>query len=324
MSESDFNLDTVLGSHREFTSRQVSDTVGIPIHHARRYWRALGFANVSEGDEEFTSADIHALSTLLGLVSDGVLDDAQSLALSRALGRATARLSATHADGMAKFLNATGASGAERCSAATQMASRVLPEMDKLLLYSWRRHLAISLKRLQPHISLDGPTVVTVGFVDLVNFTSLSRQLSDGDLESLVERFENRVADLVTSHGGRVIKSLGDEVFFVADDPVVCAAIATDLTDIIRRRPYLPGVRIGLELGTVINHAGDVFGDTVNLASRLTSMAEPNQIMVGPVLADALGPNSSYQLSHNPPAKIRGYGVVTPSMLFRSAASRGA
>ena len=252
---------------------------------------------------------------LVDLVRDRVLDETQTIEVARALGRATSRLSATLADELPKFLDATGISGAERRDAGRQTIERFLPEMDKLLLYSWRRHLAVAIQQRAPHVGSKGPTVTTVGFADLVSFTRLSRQLSDRDLESLVERFESRVADLVTSYGGRVIKSLGDEVLFVADDPTVGADIAIDLVEIIRRRPRIPGVRIGLEMGQVIKHAGDVFGDTVNLASRLTAMAEPSGILIGPLLADTVAGNSGYQLSPNPPVQIRGYGLVTPSNL---------
>jgi adenylate cyclase len=318
LPEPDVNLDRLLGSHREFSSREVSHAVGIPMFRARRYWRALGFANVPEGDAEFTSADIDALSTLVGLVRDHVLDEAQSVELARALGRATARLSVSHAEGMAKLLDASGVRGDERRSAAREITGRVLPELDKLLLYSWRRHLSIAMQRLQPHVSSVGPTVAAVGFADLVSFTRLSRQLSEQDLSLLVQRFESRVADLVTSLGGRVIKSLGDEVLFVADDPTVAADIAIDLAAMVRRRSHLPGVRIGLELGPVINHAGDVFGDTVNLASRLTAMAEPNHILVGPKLSGALTSSREYQLSQTPPVEVRGYGIIAPSRLSRS------
>lgn len=308
----------LLGSQREFSSREVSEAVGIPMYRARRYWRALGFANVPEGERAFTSADIAALSSLLDLVHDGVLDEMQTIELARALGRATARLSVSHAEGMIKLLDANGVSGDERRSAVRQITGRALPEIDKLLLYSWRRHLATALQRLQPDVSSDGPTVSTVGFVDLVSFTELSRRLAEHDLASLVERFESRVADLVTFHGGRVIKSLGDEVLFISDDSTVCAEIAIDLAEIVRRRSHLPGVRIGLESGPIISHAGDVFGDTVNLASRLTAMAEPNHVLIGPGLASALESLGDYQLSRTPPVDVRGYGVIVPAKLSRT------
>lgn len=312
------DLDMLLGGRREFTSRQVSEAVGMPTYRARRYWRALGLANVPDNDREFTQADVEALTMLVAFIRDGVLDETQTVEVARALGRAASRLSFTLAEELGKILDTAGASGFERRSAARETVERTLPEMDKLVLYSWRRHLAVAIQRLEPYAGSEGQTTTTVGFADLVSFTRLSRQLSDHDLESLVERFESRVADLVTSYGGRVIKSLGDEVLFVADDPSVGADIAVDLVEIIRRRPRIPGVRIGLEMGQVIKHAGDVFGDTVNLASRLTAMADPNGILVGPRLADALGGNRDYQLSPTPPMQIRGYGVVTPSNLRAS------
>ena len=44
-------------------------------------------------------------------------------------------------------------------------------------------------------------------------------------------------------------------------------------------------------------HAGDVFGDTVNLASRLTALSEPNRVLVGPALATELANHPAYQLT---------------------------
>lgn len=316
--EPEDDLAMVLGSPRKFTSREVSDAVGIPMYRARRYWRALGFANVPDGDPEFTHGDIDALSTLVGLVRDGILSESQCLAMARVLGRTTARLSFSHTEDMVKILDAGGATGAERRTAAVRLTERIIPDIDQLLQYGWRRHLAVAVQRLQPHVGTEGPFTATIGFADLVSFTRLSRQMSDRALESLVGRFESRVSDLVTSHGGRVIKSLGDEVLFVADDPKTGAAIALDIAALIQRRTHQPGVRIGVESGPVIAYAGDVFGDTVNLASRLTSMAEPNGILVGPALADALSGDDDFELRPIEPVKVRGYGVVVPATLLRT------
>jgi adenylate cyclase len=319
--EPEDDLAMVLGNPRKFTSREVSDAVGIPMYRARRYWRALGFANVPDGAAEFTHSDIDALSTLVGLVRDGILSESQCLAMARVLGRTTARLSFSHTEDMVKILDAGGASGAERRTAAVRLAERIVPDIDRLLQYGWRRHLVVAVQRLQPHVGTEGPFTATIGFADLVSFTRLSRQMSDRALESLVGRFESRASDLVTSHGGRVIKSLGDEVLFVADDPKTGAAIALDIAALIQRT-HQPGVRIGVESGPVIAYAGDVFGDTVNLASRLTSMAEPNGILVGPALADALAGDGDFELRPITPVKVRGYGVVVPATLSRTGTPR--
>ena len=134
----------------------------------------------------------------------------------------------------------------------------------------------------------------------------------------LVQGFESGVTDLITAHGGRIIKSLGDEVLFATHDPATAANIALDLAERVSRRKRIPGIRIGLEFGSVVTHAGDVFGDTVNLASRLTAMAEPNHILVGPALASALAYLPGYRLVTMPPIDVRGFGTAAPAELHRS------
>ena len=88
-------------------------------------------------------------------------------------------------------------------------------------MYSWRRHLTAAFQRLQIDVGMTQQRSATVGFADLVDFTGLSRRLSDDDLVGLVNRFEGRIGDLVTGFGGRVVKSMGDEVLFVTDKPDV-------------------------------------------------------------------------------------------------------
>ena len=312
------DIDDVLGAPREFTSSQVSDVVGVPTYRARRYWRALGFANVPDGDREFTNADINALSILLGLVNEGTLSETQSVELARNFGRAASRLAISQAESLVEFLDAIGASGAERSLEVRQRVDRGLPDFERLLIYTWRRHLAVAMQRLQPHVSTNQPTTITVGFADLVGFTELSRRLPERELASLVRRFESGTSDLVIALGGRMIKSLGDEVLYVADAPAAAANIAIELAE-KARRGSTSGIRIGLEYGHVITHAGDVFGDTVNLASRLTAMAEPNQILLGPALAETLRRHPAFRLNALQPIDVRGFGMATPTELRRSA-----
>jgi adenylate cyclase len=315
------DLDAVLGGPREFTSSQVSDTVGTPTYKARRYWRAMGFANVPDGEREFTSADIDALQTLSRLMGDGVLAEPQTIELTRMLGRTANRLANSVAEGLSQWLDTAGITGTARPPAARNLAERVIPDVEKLLLYSLRRHLVVALQRRQREVATSGPVAMVTGFADLVGFTRLSRQLSDQALARLVQGFESGVADLIAAHGGRIVKSLGDEVLFATHDPATAANIALDLAERVSRRKRIPGIRIGLEFGSVVSHAGDVFGDTVNLASRLTALAEPNHILVGPALAGALAHLPGYRLGTLPPIDVRGFGTATPAELHRSPLS---
>ena len=128
---------------------------------------------------------------------------------------------------------------------------------------------------------------MAVGFADLVGFTSLTRHVSEDELAALVDRFEGIAADTIAELGGRVVKTVGDEVMFTADDPAVGAEIAVTLAERIGRDQALPELRVGVACGTVLSRLGDVYGEPVNIASRLTSAARPGSVLVDRELAGA-------------------------------------
>ena len=80
----------------------------------------------------------------------------------------------------------------------------------------------------------------------------------------------------------------------------------------------IPRVRIGLATGVVVTRRGDVFGTTVNLASRLTAVARPDSVLVDGVTADALGDSrGATGCARCGPRAVRGIGLVRPVVLER-------
>jgi adenylate cyclase len=190
---------------------------------------------------------------------------------------------------------------------------------EQLLVYSWRRHLAASVARLEALGANDSDlhtTQVTVGFADLVRFTALSNELDEDRIGDLVEIFESRCADVVAARHGRVIKTLGDSVLFVSEDPVRAMDIGLSIVEVIGHDSRLPDVRIGLATGSVILQLGDVFGPPVNLAARLTGVARRNRVITDRSTAELLPPGQ-FGTRLLPARPLRGFGIVEPVAVRR-------
>lgn len=330
--ERDEQAERVLGGRRELSSRQVSSDAGVSLPSARQFWRALGFPDVGEDMQAFTEADVDALHRVSRLVRDGLLDDTTALALTRAVGRSVDRLASWQVQLLGEALveqramqQAGGSDAATDAGHDVGVLAMVLAdEFEPLLVYAWRRHLASALHRYQAEVVPD-PDVPTmqraVGFADLVSFTRVVRRLSERDLAVLVQRFEAVTSDVVTSHGGRIIKTVGDEVLFVAWPPPAAAAIALDIASEIGADPLMPDVRVGVATGQVVARLGDVFGTTVNRASRLTSIAAPGTVLVDDATARVLTSISGFTCTPLRRRTLKGIGTVAPWLLTRS--SRG-
>jgi len=188
------------------------------------------------------------------------------------------------------------------------LADTLLPVIEHLQSYVWRRHLAAAYERilLAPPGELSAATM-TVGFADIVGYTRTSRYAGVEELTALLETFEEDTSEAVVGNHGRVVKMVGDEVLFVTDRPADAAEIALRLTSPGRPEQGLPALRVGIAAGRVLTRFGDVYGPVVNLAARLTSLARPGTALVDAELAGALRGAGNYRLQARRPAAVRGY-----------------
>ncbi|MEO0495512.1 MAG: adenylate/guanylate cyclase domain-containing protein, partial [Actinomycetota bacterium] len=128
---------------------------------------------------------------------------------------------------------------------------------------------------------------LSVGFVDLVGFTTLSQTTGSRALVEFVREFERTAHEAARRHDTRIAKLIGDEVMFVAESPTDAVAFATDLIDRFRTDGVVP--RGGIACGSLITLHGDYFGPIVNLAARLVDHAVPAEVLVTAGVAADVG-----------------------------------
>ncbi|GHG18958.1 adenylate/guanylate cyclase domain-containing protein [Streptomyces zaomyceticus] len=335
----------ILGADRRYTPFQAARTAGVSMELASRFWRAMGFADIGQA-KALTEADVLALRRLAGLVEAGLLSEPMAVQVARSTGQTTARLAEWQIDSFLEGLTEPPEPGMTRTEVTYPLVELLLPELEEFLIYVWRRQLAAATGRVLVQAADDEEMVdrrLAVGFADLVGFTRLTRRLEEEELGELVEAFETTCADLVAAHGGRLIKTLGDEVLYAADDAGTAAEIALRLIETLSHDETMPALRVGIAFGTVTTRMGDVFGTTVNLASRLTSIAPKDAVLVDGALAEELSRTGEAPVSEAEAAEaavraekegrqsatyrfalqpmwqrpVRGLGVVEPWLLTR-------
>ena len=309
----------ILGEAPRLTRLEVAEQAGVHLDVARELWRLLGFPEQSDEDVAFTEADVQALRYSHDLMRLGILSPERQAALVRTWGRSFARL----AEWQTRLLTEVALESDDPVGQITSLTAEVMPRLETLQNYVWRQHLAKAARRMMTSDSLGSDTVrLAVGFVDIVGFTSRSKELSDGELVLWIEHFESECSAVVNAHGGRVIKNIGDEVLFVADDLAQAAEVALLLTargddD----EDEFPSVRSGVAYGEVVARLGDVLGPTVNVASRLTSIARPGTVVVDDGAHEALAADeqSPYVFRKLRRTSVKGYERLQPWALRRAS-----
>ena len=124
-------------------------------------------------------------------------------------------------------------------------------------------------------------------FVDIAGFTAFTETHGDHRAAELADRFATTAAR-VLGPGDDMIKTLGDAVMITSSDPTAALAFLRRLHDETSRIDGFPLLRAGICAGPVVKRRGDVFGSTVNAASRLTSAARPGSVLVDAGVHDAL------------------------------------
>ncbi|WP_370221192.1 adenylate/guanylate cyclase domain-containing protein [Kitasatospora sp. MAP12-22] len=279
----------ILDAPRRYTPYQAARAAEVPMELATRFWRAMGFPDIGQS-RALNDSDVIALRRLAGLVESGLINESMAIQVARSTGQTTARLAGWQMDTFLENLTQAREPGLTRADVAYPLVELLLPELEQFLVYVWRRQLAAVTGRV---VQAAEDTEITsgrlaVGFADLVGFTRLSRRLEEEELGELVETFESTCSDLIAGQGGRLIKTLGDEILYVSEDPVTAAEIALSLVDTLTKDDTMPALRVGMAFGAVTSRMGDVFGTTVNLASRLTSIAQRDAVLIDGEFAAAL------------------------------------
>jgi len=304
----------ILGGSPELTAAQVAELSGTSLEVARRLWRALGFPEHEDDEVAFTGTDIEALRTLSASLAEGDIDFDTALKVTRGLGTTMSRL----ADWEVAALLPVATGTVTDVPTGVAFVEELNARFEGLLIYTWRRHLAAAVARVAGITTGEEvqTTEVVVGFADIVSFTALSNEMDEDQIGDLVEVFEGRCHDVIATHRGRVIKSLGDSVLFVNDDPVRAIKTAEGIIEVIGRDERLPDVRVGLASGPVVLRQGDVYGPPVNLAARLTAVARRNRVIIDETTAQML-PASLYETRRLPARPLRGFGLVEPVTVRR-------
>jgi adenylate cyclase len=305
-------LDQTLfpGSPR-FGSEEVAAQAGVDPEVARTLWRAMGFSENTEGGPAYFPEDAAALAYAGQELAAG--DNLETVVRqTRIMNAAVSRIAESLGDEVVQALRSLREQGVSDDVAAAQIRRSLdVDQFERLLGYFLRRHLRDALwRKLAVPADQLGQASLTVGFVDLVRFTAITEEVAEDELDALVTRFGDVAHERITDGGGRMVKMIGDEVMFVADDTRHGAAIALDLVDAYSADEKLPPARAGLACGDVLSRDGDYYGPVVNLASRIVDVARPNAVVGSEALHEALAGAEDLLWRRLPPKRLKGIGLV--------------
>lgn len=151
---------------------------------------------------------------------------------------------------------------------------------------------------------------LTVMFADIVGSTRLYDRLGDIEARFVISQSLEVASDLVSKHNGRIIKSTGDDVMCVFDDPNDALHAACSIQDNFLDKMVFDEVVISFHIGV---HSGkgivtdkDIYGDTVNIAARLTDAAKSGQVLASEYTVQLLGNDLKNMARRYDTVKVKG------------------
>jgi adenylate cyclase len=271
--------DLVFAQGATLTARDLASRSGTSVGDVLSIWRTLGVVVPDEDHPMFAEGDAELTGFFVG--SNPVSPHGDELL--RVLGSSLARVAEAAVSVYVQTQEPAYDSPepdllawAREQAAVSAAALRLGDSMGSVFAHHMRD--AIDRQRLaQEDVSDPSLHRLAVGFVDLVGFTPLTLHTSPASLLELVGTFEDRAFGVASSHHGRIVKHIGDEVMFVAPSAASGCAIAWDITTSLGSGIEPRG---GVCFGDVISRHGDYYGPVVNMASRLADLAIPREVLV--------------------------------------------
>ena len=199
--------------------------------------------------------------------------------------------------------------------------TRVAPDMFTWLGARYLEHRSISgiVDGFERFLATRGlaaipepPSPPAIVFVDLAGFTRLTSERGDESAVDAAASLQRHADATATRHGGRLVKLLGDGAMLRLADARVGVDAALDLVETMSGEGALSS-HAGVHTGPVIERDLDVFGQTVNVASRIADAAGPGEVLASQAVAASAGNGFGFERIEDAALK----GVPEPVALFR-------
>jgi adenylate cyclase len=309
-------VDRVLGGAH--TAREIEEETGLPASLLIRMRRLNGLSEPDPDDRVFSDEDIEAARSTRRFIDAG-FDEEQIIEVTRVLGEGMARLAATITAAFVETFLRPGDTEDDVAQRFAALAEQLTPATAPILTAAFKAHLRDSVERgMLGRAELEAGDIaneqqLAVCFADIVGFTRLGGQIEVQELGTVAGRLA-RLAASVTKSPVRLIKTIGDAAMFVSEEPRALVEVALALVEAVEEEG-LPSLRAGIAYGPALIRAGDYYGHSVNLASRVTGIARPGSVLCTQEVRDAADGDGLHWSSAG---RHRLKGVSGPVPLYRA------
>ncbi|MFL5791148.1 MAG: hypothetical protein ACJ76A_06550, partial [Actinomycetota bacterium] len=268
------------GEHLEMTWADLAAEQGIPFDVLQQMYAAVGFAPPEP--EQHPRTDEPDLVAAGGVILRTGVDPQILLRMLRVYGENFRRIARSETGLWHDLVDVpaqrAGATQRELLDQGVEFGDAIMSVVDGSTMAIYRRmqehawmsdlveHLELALVEAGLYVKPQRPA--TMAFMDLSGYTALTEERGDETAADLATSLAQLVQRTATHHNGEAMKFLGDGVMFRFREPA--AGVRGALEVIGATEPLgLPPAHVGMHIGAVIERDGDVFGRTVNLASRL-------------------------------------------------------
>jgi adenylate cyclase len=307
------------------TPAEAAERANLSLDALAAFARAVGIAAVEDLDARSQiAADVDAAGFIHVFLELG-LDQEQIVGVARVLAHGLSQAAEVMRQSALDVVLQPGVTElqiAQNYGALVErLAPMVGPMVHQLLLVQLRHSFETETINAAERAAgqLPGARDVAIAFADIVGFTRLGEMLEPARLELLARDLADLARDVATPPV-RFVKTIGDAVMLVSPDIHALLHAMLALQDAAEARADdFPQLRVGIAHGPAVSRAGDWFGASVNLASRVTATARPGSVLVSEAAREALGEPEEISWSFAGARRLR--GVSGETRLFRARVS---
>ncbi len=308
-------VERVLGAR--YTASEIEDRTGVPAGLIVRVRQLLGLPKPDPEDRAFSDDDIETAQSIKLFLDTGFTED-EIAGITRVLGEGMSRLAATTTAAFVRTFLEAGDYEDAVADRFASMTQELVPAVRPILVGAFNAHLREGVRRgILGREELEAGQIqdsvqAAVCFADLVGFTRLGGEVEPEELGSVAGGLA-AIANDVVRPPVRLIKTIGDAAMFVSPDPGPLVAVALSLVEAVQAAD-LPALRAGIAFGPALLRAGDFYGHSVNLASRVTGVARPESVLCTQEVHDAAA--EAFEWSYAGKHRLKGIPERVP--LYRA------